>query len=175
MSVARGLVLVDAGQAVAEEGALDVMEGGGAGAVERDGGECLINLAVEAEGAAGHRNPLGLVLSLVADGFVGGDGVEDASLGASQNQVGDGLVVEAEGVIRGAGAFDGKKGGQGGLVGSQAGANPGGERFGGFGPAGVPGMEGIDCGGNGRDRGFGGHGRQFLQSSRVPQASGLGR
>jgi hypothetical protein len=142
--VARGLVLVDAGQAIAEQGALNVVEGGGACAGPVDGGKCLINLAVEAEGAAGHGHALGFLLGLVADGLVGGDGVEDAGLRAGQAELLNGLVVEAQGVLWGAGAFDGQQGGKGGLVRGQAGGDPGGKRFGGGCAACIPGVKGID-------------------------------
>jgi hypothetical protein len=89
----------------------------GADAIERHGCKCLIYLTVKAEGATGHGYALGLVLGLVADSFVRGDGVENASLRASKGEVGDGLVVKAEGVLRGAGALNGQQSGKGGLVG----------------------------------------------------------
>jgi hypothetical protein len=106
--VASGLVLVNAGQAVAKEGALDIVEGGGRCAGQANGGKCFINLAVEAEGASGHGDALGLLLGLIADPIICCHGVEDAGLGAGQAEVLNGLVVEAEGVLRGAGALDGQ-------------------------------------------------------------------
>jgi hypothetical protein len=129
-AVACSFILIDAGQPIAQQGALDVMAGSGADAVQGNGRKCFIYLAVKAEGAARHRYSLCLVLGLVADGFVGGDGVEYAGLRAGKGEMGDGLVVEAQGVLWGTGAFNGEKGGQCGLVSGQAGANPGGERFG---------------------------------------------
>jgi hypothetical protein len=67
---------------------------------------------------------------LVADGFIGGDGVENSGLRSGQGEMGDGLVVEAQRVLWGAVAFDGEEGGKGGLMGSQTGSYPGRERFG---------------------------------------------
>ena len=133
--IARGLVLVHAGQPVAEEGALDEMPGvARAGALEIDGGKGFVDLAIEAQGAAGHGDPLGLLLGLVADRLVGGHGIEDAGLGSSQAQMLDGRIIKPQGVFRGARPLDGQQGGQGSLVRCKPGADPGGESFGGTAP-----------------------------------------
>ena len=142
--VASGLVLVNAGQAIAKEGALNVVEGGGRSRRQIDGGKCLINLAVEAEGAAGHGDALGFLLGLVADRIVGRDGVEDAGLGAREAEVLNGLVVEAEGVFRGARALKRPKARQVRPRGRRGGRNPCGKGFGGGGAACFPGVNGVD-------------------------------
>ncbi len=169
--VAGGLILVNAGQAVAEQGALDVVQGGGRGASQVNGGKRLINLAVEAEGASGHGDALGLLLGLVADGIVCRDGVEDAGLGASQAEVLNGLVVEAEGVFRGAGVRDGQKRAKGGLVGGEAGGDPGGKGFSGGGSACFPGVNGVDLGGSGGVLSW--HVGENPLRSRLPQRAGV--
>jgi hypothetical protein len=98
--VARGLVLVHAGQPIAEQRALDKVPGRGAGAFQIDGGQGVVDLAVEAEGAAGHGDALRFGLRLVADSLVGGHGVEHASLRAGQVQLLNGFVVEAQRVVQ---------------------------------------------------------------------------
>ena len=66
------------------------------GAFKIDGRESLVDLAVQAQGAAGHGHALGFHLRLVAHGLVGGNGVEHAGLRAGQGELLDGRVVEAQ-------------------------------------------------------------------------------
>ncbi len=123
--IPRFLVTVDAGEAVAEEGALDVVLRGGAGAGEVHGGESVIDRAVKAESAGRHGDALGFELGLVAHGAGGCDGVEDACLRTGEAELLNDDIVESEGVGRGTGAFHGEQSGERGFMRGEPGANPG--------------------------------------------------
>ena len=104
--VAGGLILVNAGQPVAKQRALEVVPCGRAGVGQIDGREGLVDRSIQAEGAAGHGYPLRLSLCLVAHGTGGGYGVQYASLCPGQVQLFDGQVIGTQGVLRCALAFD---------------------------------------------------------------------
>ena len=82
--VAGCLILVHTREPVTEQGALDIINRGWTCAFNIDGHESLVNLAVKAEGRAGHGYSLGLSLSLIANRFVGCHGVEHSSLRSGQ-------------------------------------------------------------------------------------------
>jgi len=93
----RGLfVLVHAGQSVAEERSLDKMLRRRACAFQADGCKRVVDLAVEAQSAAGHGDALRFFLRLVANRLVGGHGVEHATLRAGQAELLDGQVKEPQ-------------------------------------------------------------------------------
>ena len=105
-AAAGGFVLVHTGQTVAEQRALDVVPGSRAGAIQIDSRKCVVNLAVQAEGAAGNGHPLRLPLCLVAHGAAGGHRVQHSGLRSSQIQLLDCYVIEQQRVIRRAQPLD---------------------------------------------------------------------
>jgi hypothetical protein len=86
--VAGGLVLVHAGQPVAEQRALDVVlcrrADGRIGPAQIDGRKSLVDGTVQAQCAGRLRHPLRFYLCLVAHRLVRGHGVQDAGLRAGQ-------------------------------------------------------------------------------------------
>ena len=108
--VARGLVLVHAGQPVAEQRPLDIVlcrrADGSIGPAQINRRKSLIDSSIQAQGAGGLRHPLRFQLRLVAHRLVGSYGVQNARLRASQAELLDGLVVEAQRVLQRALAFD---------------------------------------------------------------------
>ena len=98
--VARGLVLVHAGQPVAQQRALDIMLRRRARPVQINSRKSLVNRAVQAQRARGHGYPLGLHLRLVADSLFGGHGVQHAGLRPGQTQLFDGRVIKPQRVFR---------------------------------------------------------------------------
>ena len=156
-AVAGGLVFIDAGEAVAEEGAVDVVArggvGGGRGVRDRsiECGEGLVDVAVEREGYGLGANDLGELLGGVADFGEGMNHEHDATLGAGHAEVPAGAVVGDEGVVDGAGGGDGEELGDGGAGGGEVVLDPG---VGGVGGGEVgPDVEGVGDGvGNGLGR-----------------------
>ena len=133
--IARGLILVDAGQTIAEQRALDVVAWcAGLQPSDVDGCERLVNSAIQAQRAAGHGYALRVQLRLVAHRLVGRHGIEHASLRARQAKLLDSRVVKPQRVLRRARPLDGKQSGERGLVCGQARTHPGGKRFGGWAP-----------------------------------------
>jgi hypothetical protein len=103
-AVARGLVLVHAGQPVAEQRALDVVLCGRAdwriSLAQIDSRKSLVDGPIQAQSAGGLRHPLRFQLRLVAHRLFGGHGVQYACLRAGQAELLDGLIVEAQRVFR---------------------------------------------------------------------------
>ncbi len=158
-AIAGGLVFVNTGEAVAEEDAVEVVEGGGVGGgwVLRERGvevcEGLVDIAVKGEGDALGTDDLREILGGIADVGEWMDHEHDAALGAGHAEVPAGAVVGDEGVREGAGGGDGEELGDGGAGGSEVVLDPG---VGGVcgGEAG-PDVEGIGEGGSGGVRGLG--------------------
>ena len=124
-AVAGGLVLVDSGEAVLEQGALEVVAGGRVGTFRVDFVERLIDLLVQTQFDSGLRDFLGLGLRGVADGLVGMDAVEEPDLGTGGHEIGDGVVVGAESCFRSAGALVGEEPVNGLLVTIETALDPG--------------------------------------------------
>jgi hypothetical protein len=171
--VARGLILVHTGQAVAEQSALDVVLRCGAGPFQIDGRESFVDRTIQAQRAARHGYPLGFLLGLIADGVIRRHGVENARLRAGQVQLLKGHVIETQGILRGARPGDRQQSGQRRLVGSQPGTHPGGQRLGRGRSACFPGVKVFNNSGDGGV--LNGHDRQTPPNSRVPQRSGVKR
>jgi hypothetical protein len=68
-TVACRLILVDAGEAIAQQSPLDVVTRRGVSAGEIDGCERVVYGPIQAESAAGHGHPLRFHLRLVAHSF----------------------------------------------------------------------------------------------------------
>ena len=111
-AVARRLVLVHAGQPIAQQRALHVMLRRRARAVQLDRRQRVIHLAIQAQRAARHRHALRLHLRLVAHRLVGGNGIQNPRLRSRQAQVLDRRIVEPQRVLRGARPFNRQQRGQ---------------------------------------------------------------
>ncbi len=154
------LVLVHASQPVGEQRALDIVFCGRAGLanrarlvgarpVEIDGPQSLVDGPVQAQSAGGHRHSLRFLLGLVANGFIGGHGVQHRGLRASQAELLDGRIVEPQRVFRRTRDLNGQQRRQCRLVRLQTGSHPGGKRLGGSGSARLPGVKFLVCGNGG--------------------------
>ena len=150
---ARSLVLVHASQAVAKQGALDIVRGRRACAFKVHCGQSLVDLTIQAESTPCHRHALGFLLRLVTHRFVGGYGVEHAGLRSGQIELLDGCIIEPQRVFRGTRPFNRQKSSQRRLVGSEPGANPCGKRLGGLSSTRLPRVKVFrDGGSNGFNR-----------------------
>ena len=141
-TVARRLVLVHAGQPVAEQRALDIVLRRRARAVQLDGHQRFIDLSVQAQGAPatatrwasaapGRARPCPPPRS------------SDSRLRTGQTQVLDRLVVEQQRIFWRARALDRQQRGKCALVSGQARAHPGSKRFGRRRAASLPGVKGL--------------------------------
>ena len=130
-AIAGGFVFVDAGETVAEEGAVEVIERCGIGGCGRAGerrvecGEGLVDVAVEAEGYALGADDLGEFLGCVADVGEGMNHEHDTALAAGHAEMPAGAIVGDEGVVDGAGVGDGEEVGDAGAGGCEVMLDPG--------------------------------------------------
>ncbi len=157
-----GIVLVDAGEAVAQQGAFHVVLRSRVAPLDAHSRQRVVDAAVQAQSGAGHGYALGIDLCLVAHRLVGGNGVEHAGLGAGQAELLDGGVQQAQGVLGRARYVDGQQRGQGRFMGCKAGGDPGGQGLGGLRAPRLPGMKFFTDrdGGDGIKKRISGHCRE---------------
>ena len=163
-AVARGLVLVHAGQPVLQQRALHIMARRRADTGQVNSSQRIVNLAVQAQGAGGHGNALRLLLRLIANGLVGSHGIEDAGLRTCETQLFQRGIIEAQRVFRGVLSLDTKQCLDGRFMRGDPFGDPGSQRFSGLRCALFPSVPFAgDCGGI-----CGIHSGKILQPYRVP-------